>query len=443
MLINSVPRRAGRGRWSWRLQSCRLHPEEGGQEPGLLHLAGAFPALGAVEAGDPGSYDPYVLKELASTSKKYRKVYAVGHRRLWRQEKREMNPSSWVRTPRALVPTTAAIGCDREAAALSAMDSGEKMPSSSFHSKTAQREKQQNLHVPGAGAYTPQWTSIEAAPRNPANGLNAKGERFNKVTEVTDPMVGPGSYESHLEGSLQVSVSKAVSKASRANPGFGTLTLAHDLPFVDAVQDAMDDPGPGAYEAPKSTLNGGGGGVSAFKSGSQRGLKELGAMDMGYPGAYDPYTQSELATTSKKSFGRSNRAGMGDFGGKEKREMNLELMGENTPGPGAYNGGDRMRTGKVAALSAMDSGEKMPSSSFHSKTAQREKQQNLHVPGAGAYTPSYTLTQDARMSANSGAGMRSKGPRFVGADKLARDQVEPDLRDRDPTHGRTERLVGL
>ena len=72
-------------------------------------------------------------------------------------------------------------------------------------------------------------------------------------------MVGPGSYESHLEGSLQVSVSKAVSKASRANPGFGTLTLAHDLPFVDAVQDAMDDPGPGAYEAPKSTLNGGGG----------------------------------------------------------------------------------------------------------------------------------------------------------------------------------------
>jgi hypothetical protein len=149
-------------------------------------------------------------------------------------------------------------------------------------------------------------------------------------------------------------------------------------------------------------------------------------MDMGDPGAYDPYTQSELATTSKKSFGRSNRAGMGDFGGKEKREMNLELMGENTPGPGAYNGGDRMRNGKVAALSAMDSGEKMPSSSFHSKTAQREKQQNLHVPGAGAYTPSYTLTQDARMSANSGAGMRSKGPRFVGADKLARDQnAEP------------------
>jgi hypothetical protein len=386
------------------------------------------PALGAVDAGDPGAYDPHTLKELASTSKKsFAKSMRSGAGDFGGKEKREMN----LELMGEGTPGPGAYnGGDRmrngKVAALAAMDSGEKMPSSSFHSKTAQREKQQNLHVPGAGAYTPHWTAIEAAPSNPANSLNAKGARFEKTTQVTDPMVGPGSYESHLEGSLQVSVSKAVSKASRANPGFGTLTLAHDLPFVDAVQDAMDDPGPGAYEAPKSTLNSGGGSVAAFKSGSQRGLKELGAMDMGDPGAYDPYTHKELATTSKKSFGRSNRAGMGDFGGTEKREMNLELMGENTPGPGAYNGGDRMRNGKVAALAAMDSGEKMPSSSFHSKTAQREKALNLHVPGAGAYTPNLALTQDSRMSCNSGAGMRGKGSRFVGADKLARDQnAEP------------------
>merc|ERR1719424_2377804 len=165
---------------------------------------------------------------------------------------------------------------------------------------------------------------------------------------------------------------------------------------------------------------------SAFKSGSQRGLKELGAMDMGDPGAYDPYTHGDLATTSKKSFGRSNRAGMGDFGGTEKRELSIEVMGESTPGPGAYNGDAMLRNGKAAPLSAFDTGEKMPSSSFKSASVQREKQQNLHVPGAGAYTPNFTLTKDSRMSCNSGAGMRGKGARFVGADKLMRDQnAEP------------------
>ena len=189
-------------------------------------------------------------------------------------------------------------------------------------------------------------------------------------------------------------------------------------------------PGPGAYSpsdmggafARKSDKNPG----SSFLSKTKRLVPALGAVDAGDPGAYDPHTLKELASTSKKSFAKSMRSGAGDFGGKEKREMNLELMGEGTPGPGAYNGGDRMRNGKVAALAAMDSGEKMPSSSFHSKTAQREKALNLHVPGAGAYTPNLALTQDSRMSCNSGAGMRGKGSRFVGADKLARDQnAEP------------------
>merc|ERR1719424_2292173 len=163
---------------------------------------------------------------------------------------------------------------------------------------------------------------------------------------------------------------------------------------------------------------------SAFKSGSQRGLKELGAMDMGDPGAYDPYTHGDLATTSKKSFGRSNRAGMGDFGGTEKRELSIEVMGESTPGPGAYNGDAMLRNGKKAALSAFDTGERMPSSSFKSTSVQREKQQNLHVPGAGAYTPQWTAIEKSAL--NPANGMRSKGPRFSSADAWERAQkTEP------------------
>jgi len=243
------------------------------------------------------------------------------------------------------------------------------------------------------------------------------------IKQVTDAMVGPGAYESHLERSIQVSTSKAVSKASRANPGFGTLTLAHDLPFLDAVQDAMDDPGPGAYENNKSTLlSTGGGHKSAFKSGTNRGVAALGAAESGDPGSYDPYTVTDLASTSKKSFGKSNRSGQGDFGGKEKRELNIELMGEATPGPGAYNGDKMLRSGKSGELSALDTGERMPMSSFKSTSAQREKATNQHVPGAGAYTPNHAFVQDSRMAANSGAGMRGKGPRFVGANKLERDQ---------------------
>ena len=82
-----------------------------------------------------------------------------------------------------------------------------------------------------------------------------------------------------------------------------------------------------------------------------------------------------------------------------------------------------MRNGKVAALAALDSGEKMPMSSFKSKSEQRAKAPNAHVPGAGAYTPNHTFVMDSRMTTNSGAGMRGKGARFVGSSKLERDQA--------------------
>ena len=386
--------------------------------------------MGAAKGGgDPGAYDPYTLKELASTSKKsFARSMRQGQGDFGGKDKRELAVEIMGEsTPGPGAYNGGEMMRTGKKAALSAFDTGERMPMSSFKSKSAQRETAENQNVPGAGAYTPNWKAIEKEPMNPAMQMKGKGKRLESVTQVTDPIVGPGSYESHLERSIQVTTSKAVSKASRANPGFGTLTLAHDLPFLDAVQDAMDDPGPGAYDNAKSTLNKANDGHrSAFKSGSQRGLKELGALDMGDPGSYDPYTISDLASTSKKSFGKSNRQGQGEFGGKMRRELAIEIMGEATPGPGAYNGGDMMRTGKVAALAALDSGEKMPMSSFKSKSKQREEPEGSTVPGAGAYSPNHMMTLDSRMSVNAGASMRGKGARFVGASKLERDQsVEP------------------
>jgi len=384
-------------------------------------------ALGAVEAGDPGSYDPYTLQDLATTSKKsFAKSNRSGSGAFGTRNHRELQIETLgEKTPGPGQYDSDAMMRNGKKAALSALDSGEKMPSSAFKSKSAKDVKQQNEHVPGAGAYSPAWTSVEPAPTNPSRHMKAHGQRFESVKQVTDPMVGPGAYESHTEGSLANAVKKSVSKASRANPGFGTLMPAHELPFLDEVQDAQDMPGPGAYENAKSTLNtrDGSGHRSAFKSTSKRMVEGLGAIETGDPGSYDPYTNTELAATSKKSFGRSNRAGMGDFGTRDQRELRIDVMGEKTPGPGAYNGDVMMKDGKKANLSALDSGEKMPSSAFKSKSAKDVKQHNEHVPGAGAYTPQFNAIQPA-LAQNPAHSMKAKGNRFKSGDSFERAQAD-------------------
>ena len=162
---------------------------------------------------------------------------------------------------------------------------------------------------------------------------------------------------------------------------------------------------------------------SAFASKTKRNTvdKELGAQEAGDPGAYDPYTLKELAHTSKKSFSKSMRAGSGGFGPRENRVLNIELLGEATPGPGAYNGDAMMRTGKKANLAALDSGEKMPMSSFKSTSSKTVKVSNEHVPGAGAYTPNHSAIEKQPM--NPANSLKGKGSRFKGADAWERAQA--------------------
>ena len=171
----------------------------------------------------------------------------------------------------------------------------------------------------------------------------------------------------------------------------------------------MDDPGPGAYENNKSTLNTSSSGhVSSFKSGSQRGCRRG---RLGRPsGSYDPYTVTDLASTSKKSFGKSNRTGADDFGGMDRRELKVEVMGESTPGPGAYNGDVMMRNGKRVAPPR--SGEKMPSSAFKSTTSV-VKYADLHVATGAGDTPRPDDGQphDDQLGSMRRAAARSARPR--------------------------------
>ena len=205
----------------------------------------------------------------------------------------------------------------------------------------------------------------------------------------------------------------AGSSSSKVLAGPAARKEQHEMKRRAKNNRRAKSPGPGADSPALSTLNNGDKNQSSsFSSKSKRGIdKEMGAAKGGGdPGAYDPYTLKELASTSKKSFARSMRQGQGDFGGKDKRELAVEIMGESTPGPGAYNGGEMMRTGKKAALSAFDTGERMPMSSFKSKSAQRETAENQNVPGAGAYTPNWKAIEKEPM--NPAMQMKGKGKRL-------------------------------
>merc|ERR1719240_2384273 len=155
-------------------------------------------------------------------------------------------------------------------------------------------------------------------------------------------------------------------------------------------------PGPGAYEAKSKRVDADGHG-SAFKSGSQRLQVEE---QTGDPGAYNPNANRDLAHQAASSFGRSARAGVGAFGASSARDMKLDIMGEDTPGPGSYRGKQQMSDVTH-----------MPSASFRSSSAQRAKGKMGDTPGAGSYDPNLGSVEPA--AANSGAGMRSKAQRFT------------------------------
>ena len=184
-------------------------------------------------------------------------------------------------------------------------------------------------------------------------------------------------------------------------------------------------PGPGAYDSKSKDVADGH--ASAFKSGSQRLQVEEATGD---PGAYDPNANRDLAHMAASSFGRSNRAGSGAFGASSAREMKLDIMGEDTPGPGSYR-----------SKKDMSETPRMPSAAFRSSSAQRAKTRQQDVPGAGSYEPNPNSVEP--LAVNSGAGMRSKAQRFS-AERTQTDQgVGPGAYDpRDLSGGSRNTISG-
>ena len=56
--------------------------------------------------------------------------------------------------------------------------------------------------VPGAGAYNPNASAVEPSIANAAAGMRGHGKRFTEQKSETDADIGPGAYDSHIDGSV-------------------------------------------------------------------------------------------------------------------------------------------------------------------------------------------------------------------------------------------------
>jgi len=247
---------------------------------------------------------------------------------------------------------------------------------------------------------------------NAAAGMRGHAKRFTEIKSETDADIGPGAYDNHIDSSVSARVASQVSKSSRSNAGFGTRSQARELPYAKALDEV---PGPGSYQAAKSSVELQSGHGSSFKSESQR--LQVEDADIGDPGAYDPYASREIAAESARSFGRSNKKGAGGFGGMSAREMKVDIFGENTPGPGSYD----------SKRPQQDSKERQPSSAFRSGSVQRAKTRNADTPGAGAYNPNATAVEPS--VANAAAGMRGHAKRFTEIKSETDAEVGPGAYD--------------
>ena len=100
-------------------------------------------------------------------------------------------------------------------------------------------------------------------------------------------------------------------------------------------------------------------------------------------------------------------------GGTSKRDLQLELLGENTPGPGSYLPASTFAKAYNSSSSSPKKGKKPPpvtTSAFRSTSPQRVKARNSDTPGPGAHSPNKAATE--RNLTNSAPSLVAKGKRF-------------------------------
>ena len=125
--------------------------------------------------------------------------------------------------------------------------------------------------------------------------------------------------------------------------------------------------------------------------------------DFGDPGAYDPDVVTSLASTSSQTFNKTATP----FGSTAKREMNVDIFGQDTPGPGRYD--------PKRPEAQSDTNESV----FRSGSTQRPASDQLKTPGAGTYDPDVGSVKPR--ANNSGASINGKGGRFKTEESMTGD----------------------
>ena len=207
---------------------------------GLIHPH--MDGMAVVQNGDPGAYDPYTFSEIRHTAtfthnRSKAPFGAVAPRELKLQLTGEGVPGPGAYNYGAAAKTL-----------FGAVDDNRSV----FKSQTPQREISSTA-VPGPDAYTPKMESVYQNIRDSGasmRGLNVRlavmkhPDHQGGDPSMTDESVGPGSYDEHLHNTVATTLEKGLSRSSRLQPGFGTMSPQRALPY--GQKD--DSPGPGAYQ---------------------------------------------------------------------------------------------------------------------------------------------------------------------------------------------------
>ena len=350
------------------------------QKPTAAFKDGMKKGMELEPQGDPGAYDPYTNSDLVASAsfthnKTSKPFMATSTRELAMQLYGEDAPGPG-----------AYMAADSAKKQYPAVDPNISV----FRSGSLQRPKN-DTPVPGSGTYSPNMASVYANQRDSGAQMRSAGGRFREDLSMTEEAIGPGAYDDHLIGSLVVDAQKSLDRASKIRPAFNTTSSQNALPFLP-----QDTPGPGSYNWDKLKSEGLTelAGSAAFRSGAK---KDVDLEPQGDPGAYDPYTNSDLVASASFTHNKTSKP----FMATSTRELAMQLYGEDAPGPGAYMAADSAKKQYPAVDPNI--------SVFRSGSLQRPKN-DTPVPGSGTYSPNMASVYANQR--DSGAQMRSAGGRF-------------------------------
>jgi len=388
------------------------------------------------EQGDPAAYEPIFLTLARQASASWSKVASAG------------NASFGVSTRRAL---------DLRANANQVWGEGEKTPGVGTYSFAtnekgrqwdtstigntretwgASKTKRSDVLLlpsapnPGPGEYNVNdAATIEHLPgANPASNMVSSVSRDARFTSdtllyegtmTTQANVGPGSYDSHLGGTIAFEGSHSVKSEAyrRAGPdagsdslGFGTREAQHILPAesLGAIKSAT--PGPGAYTIDGLTHHGPEHKHNGFQSAFiPTDIKtEMDYFQQSDPGQYNP-KHRDIQVQALDTCNVPARDGKSSFGAATARVLRLDVqtgmngVDEVTPGPAAYS------KPSLSARLFNRFGQAMKTASFASKSQRSDVLllPSAPNPGVGEYDVNVAATIEHLPGANPASNMVS------------------------------------